>query len=119
MYLAPEWYPAPENDPCQFDICPVVGAGSAGCVVASRLSETSTVSVLLLEAGPDDRKHARTSIPALADTLLHSELDWGYFTEPQQFAMSGFKENVSDKRIRSVEKSAIFFSCQISKHRTI
>ncbi|WP_136706058.1 GMC family oxidoreductase N-terminal domain-containing protein [Agromyces sp. H66] len=60
----------------------VVGAGSAGCAVAARLSENSAHSVLLLEAGPrDDRLEIR--IPAAFSKLFHSELDWDYDTEPQ------------------------------------
>ena len=60
----------------------VIGAGSAGCVVASRLSATGA-SVLLLEAGGrDDRADIR--IPALADQLLDSPVDWGYRTVPQR-----------------------------------
>ena len=74
--------------------CLSVGAGSAGCVIASRLSETRGVTVLLLEAGPDDRKHVNTSIPGLAATLLQTELDWAYYTEPQKFAFSSFNGNV-------------------------
>ena len=60
----------------------IVGAGSAGCVLASRLSEDPETSVLLLEAGPRDRKlHVR--IPAAFSKLFRSPLDWGYDTVPQ------------------------------------
>jgi len=60
----------------------IVGAGSAGCVVASRLSEDASVRVLLLEAGgPDTRREIR--IPAAFSKLFRSEYDWAYFTEPQ------------------------------------
>ncbi|MFL5867152.1 MAG: NAD(P)-binding protein, partial [Thermoleophilaceae bacterium] len=54
----------------------VVGAGSAGCVVAARLSEDPGASVLLLEAGPRDRaKEIR--IPAAFSKLFKSKFDWG------------------------------------------
>ena len=60
----------------------VVGAGSAGCVVASRLSENPDVSVLLLEAGgPDDDDRIRT--PAKFGSLLNTRYDWGFRTTPQ------------------------------------
>ncbi|XP_070179795.1 glucose dehydrogenase [FAD, quinone]-like isoform X2 [Littorina saxatilis] len=73
----------------------IVGAGSAGCVLANRLSEDSDVTVLLLEAGPDDRKHPNVSVPGFSEYLYHTELDWEYFTEPQKFAMQGFEGNRS------------------------
>lgn len=60
----------------------IVGAGSAGCVLAARLSEDPATSVLLLEAGPRDRKlHVR--VPAAFSKLFRSPLDWGYDTVPQ------------------------------------
>jgi len=60
----------------------VVGAGSAGCVLANRLTEDPDVHVLLLEAGgPDHRPDIR--IPARWSALLGTEVDWLYRTEPQ------------------------------------
>jgi choline dehydrogenase len=59
----------------------VVGAGSAGCVLAGRLSERPGTRVLLLEAGPPDRK-PEIRIPAAFATLFKTELDWDYATEP-------------------------------------
>jgi len=60
----------------------VVGAGSAGCVLANRLSDHSDATVLLLEAGrPDDDR--RISIPAAYSELFETERDWEYYTEPQ------------------------------------
>uniref|UniRef100_T1IGV9 Glucose-methanol-choline oxidoreductase N-terminal domain-containing protein n=1 Tax=Strigamia maritima TaxID=126957 RepID=T1IGV9_STRMM len=53
-----------------------VGAGGAGSVVASRLSENPAVSVLLLEAGVDDT--VLTDIPALAMAGQLSDIDWKY-----------------------------------------
>jgi choline dehydrogenase len=60
----------------------IVGAGSAGCVLANRLSEDSGAQTLLLEAGPRDRaKEIR--IPAAFSKLFKSKFDWGYETSPQ------------------------------------
>jgi choline dehydrogenase len=60
----------------------VVGAGSAGCVLANRLSEDPTTSVLLLEAGGPDRK-AELHIPAAFSKLFKGPFDWAYYTEEQ------------------------------------
>jgi choline dehydrogenase-like flavoprotein len=61
----------------------VVGAGSAGCVVANRLSADPAVSVLLIEAGgPDDLPEIHD--PRLWASLMGSSVDWGYKTEPQR-----------------------------------
>lgn len=59
----------------------VVGAGSAGCVVANRLTENPEITVLLLEAGNPVTK-PEIQIPGQWMSLLGSEVDWGYLTEP-------------------------------------
>lgn len=60
----------------------IVGAGSAGCVLANRLTEDPAVSVLLLESGgPDTGKEFR--IPVAFSRLFKSAYDWGYYTEEQ------------------------------------
>jgi choline dehydrogenase len=60
----------------------VVGAGSAGCVVASRLSETGA-KVILLEAGPSDW-HPMIHVPAGALHLRANPLvNWNYYAEPE------------------------------------
>ncbi|XP_060807804.1 glucose dehydrogenase [FAD, quinone] [Amyelois transitella] len=62
----------------------VVGAGSAGCVVANRLSEVKKWKVLLLEAGPEEPDV--TSVPAFAPTLAGSSIDWMYRTQPEELS---------------------------------
>ena len=61
----------------------IVGAGSAGCVLANRLSADPTVRVLVLEAGGRDRS-LKIKIPAAFPQQFHDrKLDWDYATEPE------------------------------------
>jgi len=60
----------------------VIGAGSAGCAVAARLSEDPANKVLVLEAGPADTNDY-IHIPATFPYLFKSPLDWNYTSEPQ------------------------------------
>jgi choline dehydrogenase-like flavoprotein len=60
----------------------IVGAGSAGCVLAGRLSEQSDTTVALLEAGGSDRALA-VRIPAAFPKLFRTERDWAYFSDPE------------------------------------
>lgn len=60
----------------------IVGAGSAGCVLANRLTEDGTTTVLLLEAGgPDDKFELH--VPAASSTFFKSSYDWDFTTAPQ------------------------------------
>ena len=60
----------------------VVGAGSAGAALAHRLTADGVTSVLLLEAGPRDRRQ-EVHIPAAFSKLFRSAYDWNYDTVPQ------------------------------------
>lgn len=61
----------------------IVGAGSAGCTLANRLTEDPDVQVLVIEAGGSD-KHPYITVPLGWGKILFNRLfDWGYFTEPE------------------------------------
>lgn len=60
----------------------IVGAGSAGCVLAARLSEESGARVLLIEAGPPDNYPA-IHVPAAAASLGRTRWDWAYLSDPE------------------------------------
>ena len=61
----------------------IVGAGSAGAVLAARLSEDPGVRVLLLEAGPE-AEGDEISIPVAFSTLFKTRWDWNYTTTEQK-----------------------------------
>lgn len=76
--------------PDQFDYI-VVGAGSAGCVLANRLSADGRHKVLLLEAGPKDN-YLWIHIPiGYGKTMFHKAYNWGFYTDPEP--------NMKDRRI--------------------
>ena len=67
----------PEN----FDYV-IIGAGSAGCILANRLSESGKYSICLIEAGPKDL-NPFIHIPAgFIKTLYNPKVNWMYKAEP-------------------------------------
>lgn len=61
----------------------IVGAGSAGCVLANRLSEDPAVSVLILEAGEQPTGLFRNMPAAIKQTMQRADLNWGFMSEPE------------------------------------
>ena len=88
----------------------VVGAGSAGCIVARRLAERGDARVLLLEAGRRDNSRF-LRIPGMI-SIVHTvpqvkkKFDWGYYTVPQKHAL--------DRRIPTVRGKVLGGSSSIN-----
>lgn len=69
----------------------IIGAGSAGCTIANRLSEIFHWKILLIEAGKDPP--IISDIPSLFPALLESPYDWNYSTEPSTKSCLGYVNN--------------------------
>ena len=83
----------------------IVGAGSAGCVLANRLSADGRHSVLLLEAGPPDR-YPWIHIPiGYAKTMFHPVYNWCFNTEPDP-GMNG-RKSTGRAAARSAARASI------------
>lgn len=78
--------------PIEYDYI-IVGSGSAGSVLANRLSEDPATSVLLLEAGGNE--NIISDIPVAYQLLQKTKLDWSYHTEPQRQACLGMSSRRS------------------------
>lgn len=77
-------------DAAEYDYV-IVGAGSAGCVLANRLSANGRHKVLLLEAGPKDN-YLWIHIPiGYGKTMFHKAYNWGFYTDPEA--------NMKDRKI--------------------
>ena len=61
----------------------IVGAGTAGCVLANRLTADGKTTVLLLEAGPEDRNFWIHLPIGYAKTMRHPVYNWRFYTEPE------------------------------------
>lgn len=76
---------APTQDQVDFI---VVGGGTAGLVVAARLTVDPDVSVLVLESGNNALQDPRIAVPALWSAILGTDLDWDFVTTPQVSSVS-------------------------------
>ncbi|XP_061391343.1 glucose dehydrogenase [FAD, quinone]-like [Musca vetustissima] len=92
----PEYYPADYAEEAlrkgldRYDFV-VVGAGSAGSVVASRLSENPKWKILVLEAGENPPQESE--VPALSMALRHNRYVYDYYTEPNGRSCRAFKRD--------------------------
>ncbi|KAG0147095.1 hypothetical protein CROQUDRAFT_43492 [Cronartium quercuum f. sp. fusiforme G11] len=70
------------DDPCSKEVYDyiIVGGGTAGLVVASRLSENPETTVLVLEAGESGHQNLGIQIPGFMGTTFHTSVDWNYST---------------------------------------
>ncbi|KAJ3657989.1 hypothetical protein Zmor_009759 [Zophobas morio] len=78
------------NDYGEYDVV-IVGAGTAGCIVATRLSEIAKISILLIEAGGEENDF--NQMPGLWAYHQFSELNWGYYTTPQKYSCLGMNNS--------------------------
>ncbi|KAJ3657993.1 hypothetical protein Zmor_009762 [Zophobas morio] len=78
------------NDYGIYDVV-IVGAGTAGCILATRLSEIRKISILLIEAGGEENDF--NQIPGMWPYNQFSEFNWGYYTIPQKHSCLGMNNS--------------------------
>lgn len=94
----------------------IVGGGTAGSVLAARLSEDKSVKVLLLEAGGFYDENPSFYSLTNRTGMINSTYDWSYYTEPQTSSCLGLKEHRSFwSRGRVLGGSGLFSSAQYSR----
>lgn len=71
-----------------------VGGGTAGCVLANRLSQDPETTVLLIEAGESKAIAGTEAVPAASVLLQGTSEDWKYLTVPQKHSCLELKKNV-------------------------
>lgn len=74
-----------------------VGAGSAGSVLARRLSERDDFSVLILEAGGESSSNTYIDVPLFVQNTWRSDIDWNFITIPQKVGCKGKNNSVSEQ----------------------
>jgi 2-polyprenyl-6-methoxyphenol hydroxylase-like FAD-dependent oxidoreductase len=97
----------------------VVGGGTAGLVLASRLSEDPTLQVLVIEAGSDQKNDPRVNVPAMWHSLIKSSSDWNFDTIPQ--VRTSVPRTVFEKRETSLQhlKSPETVSNELRNHLVV
>lgn len=73
----------------------IVGGGTSGAVLASRITEDEQKKVLLIEAGEDQAQNPDVNIPIMGEKVRGSDLDWNFETIPQKYACKSHTNRVA------------------------